>query len=124
MPGCTILGAMQIASNVKRILTSLTWCGVTMSIVACGSKTPEPPVVEMLTVSIDAGNNCSMEREPVECSQVATVIRKRFPTSKPRVDICLDRQTRYEAAAEVMQSVSAAGFTVGKFHCGKPPTAG
>lgn len=38
-----------------------------------------------------------------------------------RVDICLDKQSRYQAAAEVMKSVSDAGFAVGNFHCGTPP---
>ena len=50
---------------------------------------------------------------------VAEVIKTRYPTSKPRVDICLDKQARYEAAVEVMNSVNAAGLTVGNFDCGK-----
>ena len=71
-----------------------------------------------LSVSIDAANNCSLEDKPVECTQVAEVIKRAYPTSKPRVDICLDKEARYEAAVEVMNSVSAAGFTVGSFDCG------
>ena len=88
---------------------------------ACGADAPAPPpVVEVLQVSIDADNNCSLENKAVDCAQVANVIQGRYPTSKPRVDICLDQQTRYEAATEVMQSVTTAGFTVGSFDCGKP----
>jgi biopolymer transport protein ExbD len=86
---------------------------------ACSPDRPEPKVVDMLSVSIDAANNCSLDDEPVQCRQIAAVIKSRYPTSKPRVDICLDKQTRYEAAVEVMNSVSAAGFTVGNFDCGK-----
>jgi len=86
----------------------------------CGADAPEPPpVVEVLQVSIDADNNCSLEKESVDCSQVASVIHGRYPTSRPRVDICLDKQARYEPAMEVMQSVQAAGFT-GNFDCAKP----
>lgn len=65
--------------------------------------------------------NCSLENKSIECSGVAAAIRAQYPTSKPRVDICLDKQSRYEAAAEVMKSVSDAGFAVGNFHCGTPP---
>lgn len=89
-------------------------------LVACSSDQPEPPkVVNQLSVSIDAANNCSLEDQPLQCEQVADVIKTRYPTSKPRVDICLDKHARYEAAVEVMNSVSAAGFTVGSFDCEK-----
>jgi biopolymer transport protein ExbD len=92
----------------------------TLFITACGADAPAPPpVVDSLLVSIDADNNCSLEKKPVECSQVASVIHGRYPTSKPRVDICIDKQARYEPAMEVLQSVNAAGFT-GSFDCGKP----
>jgi len=91
----------------------------------CGTDAPEPPkVVDALLVSIDAGNNCSLEAKPVECASVASTIRARYPTSKPRVDICLARETRYEAAAEVMKSVTDAGFAVGSVDCGKAPSKG
>lgn len=84
----------------------------------CGSGEPAPPaVVTELSVSIDADNNCTLEKRRVECPRVAAVIRTRYPTSTPRVDICLDRQARYEAAVEVMNAVSAAGFQVGNFVC-------
>ena len=90
------------------------------ALAACSSDQPEPPrVVNELSVSIDAANNCALESQPVPCKQVADVIKTRYPTSKPRVDICLDKQARYEAAVEVMNSVSAAGLTVGNFDCGK-----
>ena len=90
----------------------------------CGSSEPPPPrVVATLRVSIDAANNCSLEAETVECREVAAAIQVRYPTSKPRVDICLDKQTRFEAATEVMQSIEAAGFKVGSFDCTRP-TAG
>ena len=112
---------MKIDSNARRI-QSLALCLFAASVAGCGSR--EPPMVEMLTVSIDADNNCSMENKAIECAQVAAVIQAKYPTSKPRVDICLARETRYEAATEVMQSVTAAGFTFGNFDCGKSPTAG
>lgn len=87
-------------------------------LVACSSDQPEPPkVVNELSVFIDAANNCSLENQPLQCEQVAAVIKTRYPTSKPRVDICMDKDSRYEAAVEVMNSVSAAGFTVGRFEC-------
>lgn len=85
-----------------------------------GCSSAEPPKeVSVLAVSIDAANNCSLEDTPVQCERVAEIIKTRHPTSKPRVDICLDKQARYEAAVEVMNSVSAAGLTVGNFDCGK-----
>ena len=87
----------------------------------CGSSQPPPPrVVEALRVSIDAANNCSLEGAPVECRAVAAAIQTRYPTSRPRVDICLEKQTRFEAATEVMQSIEAAGLKVGSFHCDAP----
>ena len=87
------------------MLTSLMLCGVAASFAGCGSR--EPPVVEMLTVSIDADNNCSMENKAIECAQVAAVILAKYPTSKPRVDICLARETRYEAATDHVSSIFA-----------------
>ena len=87
-------------------------------LVACSGEAP-PKVVTRLEVSIDAANNCSLESQPVDCQQVAQVIESRYPTSKPRIDICVDKQTRAEAALEVMNSVNAAGFPVGGFECGK-----
>ena len=93
---------------------------ISAGLVACSSDQPEPPrIVNELSVSIDAANNCALEDTPVPCKQVAEAIKTRYPTSKPRVDICLDKQARYEAAVEVMNSVSAAGLTVGNFFCGK-----
>jgi biopolymer transport protein ExbD len=101
---------------MRNLLTSLALCG---ALLACSAEEPAPPaVVSALAVSIDADNNCALEARPVACKQVAAVIKTRYPTSKPRVDICLDKQARYEAAVEVMNSVSAAGFTVGSFECG------
>jgi biopolymer transport protein ExbD len=91
---------------------------VALAVAACSSDEPPPaPVVSELAISIDAANNCTLEKTRVECGQVAAVIKTRYPTSKPRVDICLDKQARYEAAVEVMNSVSAAGFPVGNFDC-------
>lgn len=93
-----------------------------LSLASCSREAPPPPpVVTELRVSIDAGNNCSLEGKPVECAQVAAVIRARYPTSAPRVDICLDRETRFEAATEVMQSVTSAGLPFGSFDCGGTP---
>ena len=77
----------------------------------------EPAVVQELRISIDAANNCLMDGKPVECAGVAAAIKTRYPTSTPRVDICLDRQARFEAATEVMKSVEAAGFPVGTMDC-------
>ena len=97
-------------------------CAVLLLLQGCGQDAPEPPpVVEALVVSIDAGNNCSLENKPLDCVDVAKVIQARYPTSKPRVDVCLAKETRFEAAMEVMDSVSGAGFTVGTFECAKPP---
>ena len=83
----------------------------------CSSSEPPPPVVTELSISIDADNGCRLDDKPVECGRVAAMIQARYPTSKPRVDICLDKQARYEAAVEVMNSISAAGFPVGDFDC-------
>jgi biopolymer transport protein ExbD len=105
-------------------ITQLGWVpalvAASLLLHACGDAREPPRVVESLTVSIDADNNCSLEDRPVECASVASTIHARYPTSKPRVDICLTKETRFEAATEVMNSVSAAGFTVGNFDCGKP----
>jgi len=99
---------------LKRVmLLALAVC-----VAACSGESP-PQVVTRLEVTIDAANNCSLENQPVECQQVAEAIKTRYPTSKPRIDICLDKQTRAEAALEVMNSVNAAGFPVGEFQCGK-----
>jgi biopolymer transport protein ExbD len=94
--------------------------GFAALLMACGSGAPEPKVVDALLISIDADNNCVLEDTSVDCGAVAAAIRAQYPTSKPRVDICLDKQSRYEAAVEVMKSVSDAGFAVGNFHCGTP----
>ncbi len=102
---------------MKKLLLAVSICA---GLVACSAEKPEPPkIVNELSVSIDAANNCALEDMPVQCERVAEVIKTRYPTSKPRVDICLDKQARYEAAVEVMNSVSAAGFAVGSFECGK-----
>ncbi len=104
----------------KLLLAMAMTMAMSAGLVACSSDQPEPPkIVTELAVSIDAANNCSLENAPVQCERVAEVIKTRYPTSKPRVDICLDKQARYEAAVEVMNSVSAAGLTVGNFDCGK-----
>jgi biopolymer transport protein ExbD len=84
----------------------------------------EPPVVHEMRVSIDAANECFMEDKPIACQDVAETIKARYPTSTPRVDICLARETRFEAATEVMQSVEAAGFPVGTLDCSKPAASG
>ncbi len=108
---------------MKKLLLAMAMAlviAMSTGLVACSSDQPEPPeIVNELAVSIDAANNCSLEDTPVQCERVAEVIKTRYPTSRPRVDICLDKQARYEAAVEVMNSVSAAGFAVGSFECGK-----
>ena len=81
------------------VMKFLAAAGAGLLLTACGDGAPEPPpVVESLTVTIDAGNNCSLENRPVECARVASVIQSRYPTSRPRVDICLAKETRFEAA--------------------------
>jgi biopolymer transport protein ExbD len=90
----------------------------TLAIAGCSrDESGPPPLVTQLAVTIDANNNCTLEAKSVECAQVASVIKSRYPTSRPRVDICLDKGTRYEAALEVMNSLSAAGLAVGDFDC-------
>jgi len=84
----------------------------------------EAPVVHEMRVSIDAANDCFMEDKPVACKDVAAVIKARYPTSTPRVDICLAKETRFEAATEVMQSIEAAGFPVGTLDCSAAATRG
>lgn len=101
---------------MKKIFMGLVSCAAAFTLVGCGKS--GPPVVEHLVVSIDARNNCSMVDQPVECTQVAAAIQSRYPTSKPRVDICLHQESRFEAAVEVMNSVRDAGFTLGNFACG------
>jgi biopolymer transport protein ExbD len=96
-------------------------CGCCAALLAaCGSGAPTPKRVDALLISIDADNHCSLESKAVECGAVAAAIRAQYPTSKPRVDICLHKESRYEAAVEVMKSVSDAGLAVGNFHCGTP----
>ncbi|HEX6397579.1 MAG TPA: biopolymer transporter ExbD [Steroidobacteraceae bacterium] len=100
---------------MQRILITLS---LLAGLAACSSDDPPPPrEVSQLSISIDANNDCTLEKTRIECRQVAAVIRTRYPTSKPRVDICLDKRARYEAAVEVMNSVGAAGFPVGDFKC-------
>ncbi len=104
---------------MKKLLPAMAMA-MCAGLVACSPDQPEPPkIVNELSVSIDAANNCALEGAPVQCEQLAEVIKARYPTSKPRIDICLDKQARYEAAVEVMNSVSAAGLPVGNFECGK-----
>ena len=98
---------------------SIALIAVSSTLGACSRSPPAPPVADRLEVSIDAANNCSMSAKAVDCRDVANLIHAQYPTSKPRVDICLDRQTRFEAAAEVMKSVADAGFAVGTLDCKK-----
>jgi biopolymer transport protein ExbD len=103
---------------------TLAACAGIAALSGCGAQEPPAPrAVQALRVSIDAGNNCTLEHKAVECREVAAAIRARYPASNPRVDICLDKQTRFEAATEVMQSIEAAGFKLGSFEC-TPPAAG
>jgi biopolymer transport protein ExbD len=97
-------------------MTRVAMLGALATFAGCSSDAP-PKEVRVLAVSIDAANNCSLENTPVQCKELAAVIKTRYPTSKPRVDICMDKDSRYEAAVEVMNAVSAAGFTVGSFDC-------
>ena len=102
--------------------TTLLLAGLAaLSVIGCS---PEAPVVYEMRVSIDAANDCFMEDKPVACKDVAAAIKAKYPTSTPRVDVCLAKETRFEAATEVMQSVEAAGFPVGTLDCAAPATAG
>jgi biopolymer transport protein ExbD len=94
---------------------------VALALAACSR---EPPVVHEMRVSIDASNDCFLDEQPVACQDVAAAIKTKYPTSTPRVDICLAKETRFEAATEVVRSVEAAGFPVGTMDCSKPPAAG
>ena len=100
---------------VRSLLATLSLLAAGLS--SCSSDEPRPVVVDRLSIAIDAHNDCMLEKTRIECRQVAAAIRTRYPTSSPRVDICLDRNARYEAAVEVMNSVGAAGFPVGEFKC-------
>jgi biopolymer transport protein ExbD len=103
---------MEMAMHATyRLLTAVL---ATLALAACSR---QPAVVQELRISIDAANNCLMDDKPVECAGVAAAIKARYPTSTPRVDICLDKQARFEAATEVMKSVEAAGFPVGTLAC-------
>lgn len=101
---------------MRALLVSVAVC-----LAACSAGDPATPVrvVTHLEVIIDADNNCSLENMPVPCQQVATVIKTRYPTSKPHIFICVDKQTRAEAALEVLNAVDAAGFPAADFQCGK-----
>jgi biopolymer transport protein ExbD len=86
---------------------------------ACGPAAP--PIVTEVTLTIDAENSCALGGKPIECRAAAAAIREAHPGSTPRVDICMHAGTRYEAAVEVMQSLSEAGLETGALDCGKPP---
>jgi biopolymer transport protein ExbD len=101
---------------MRVLLASFAFC-----LAACSADDTPPTAREVtqLEVSIDATNNCSLENKPVACQQVAAAIKARYPTSKPRIFICVDKQTRAEAALEVLNSINAAGFPAADFQCGK-----
>ena len=111
--------AVQDVSN--RALMRAMLAGVAICLAACSAdeSAPTARVVTQLEVSIDAANNCSLEDKPVICQQVAAVIKTRYPASKPHIFICVDKQTRAEAALEVLNSINAAGFPPADFECGK-----
>jgi biopolymer transport protein ExbD len=105
---------------------SIVWSAGLLVLAASGlaACSREPPVVHELRVSIDAANNCVLDEEPVDCAGVAAAIKAKYPTSTPRVDICLAKETRFEAATEVMKSVEAAGFPVGTLDCASAAARG
>jgi biopolymer transport protein ExbD len=104
-------------------MKNLSWiAGFAFLVVAACSR--EVPVVHEMRVTIDGANDCFMEEKPIACQDVAAAIKAKYPTSTPRVDICLAKETRFEAATEVMQSVEAAGFPVGTLDCSKPAASG
>jgi biopolymer transport protein ExbD len=93
------------------------------ALVGCSPEAPQPPLVDAVLVNIDANNDCSMAGAAVECRNVAAVVHAKYPTSHPRVDLCVDKTSRYEASAEVMKSVTDGGLTVGNFDCDKTAPA-
>ena len=92
----------------KYILGAL---GTLVTLAACSDKSAPPPHIEAIAVSIDANNNCSLETRPVECSQVAATIKSHYPTSTPRVDICLDKDTRYAVRRAEREGVTVTTVT-------------
>src|SRR4051812_45019933 len=99
---------MQTMQFIPKMTHLVLAAAAAAALAGCGSRQPPPPAtVEVLQVSIDAANNCELQGKAVECREVATAIKARYPTSKPRVDVCLDKRSRFEAATEVMQSIEA-----------------
>jgi len=92
---------------------------------ACSQDPPQPKVITEIVVDIKADNSCKLEEAAVDCADVGKTILGKYPTSKPRVDICLEKEARYEAALEVLDSLSRSGLTSGTLDCSKPaPAAG
>lgn len=95
------------------------WPAALAMLAGCGPA--PPPLVTEVTIHIDANNACALSGKPIECRDAAAVIRAAHPGSNPRVDVCMHADTRYEAAVEVMQSLSEAGLEAGTLDCTKPP---
>lgn len=79
----------------------------------------EPPKSGEMRVSIHADNHCTLEDQRVDCAGIAAKIREKYPASSPRIDVCLDQETRFEVATGVIRAVEAAGFPVGTLDCTK-----
>ena len=55
---------------MKKLLLTMAMAAMSAGLVACSSDQPEPPkIVNELSVSIDAANNCSLEDKPVQCKR-------------------------------------------------------
>ena len=117
-----LVQAVQIVSNIHKFSLTGFSIAACLLLAGCGRAAPQrPAVVDFVLVSIDADNNCSMAGRPVECGNVAAAIRARYPGSHPRVDICLEQASRYEASVEVMRSLKDGAMPLGDFSCDKAP---
>jgi len=104
-----------------RIYCLAAACGF---LIACSQDPPPPRVVTELVITAKLDSSCRLDNKPVACMDVGTLIRGWFPTSKPRVDICMEPESRFELALEIIASLEKAGLTVGDMVCNKPPEPG
>jgi biopolymer transport protein ExbD len=67
--------------------------------------------------AMDSNSDCSMEGKPLECRNAPAIIRAKYPNSQPRVDLCIDKTSRYEATAEIMKALQDGQMLLGTFRC-------